>query len=77
MAIVLNTSRVAAIAETRSTVTGWDHTHWISPTIIMIVCGIVGMLMIAARLYQQVYAGRVFSGGRKSGSIVCESCAVL
>jgi methane/ammonia monooxygenase subunit C len=56
MATLLNTSEVAGIAQTRSTAAGRDNSHWISPTLMMIVCGIVGMLMVAARIYQQVYA---------------------
>ena len=55
MATVLNTSKVAGIAGARSTAASdSDAAHWISPTFIVIVCGVVGMLMIAARLYQQL-----------------------
>jgi methane/ammonia monooxygenase subunit C len=56
MATVLNTAKLGAPTHARPLATRSDDYRWISPTLIVLVCGVVGLLMIAARLYQQAYA---------------------
>ncbi|MBV8454857.1 MAG: methane monooxygenase/ammonia monooxygenase subunit C [Deltaproteobacteria bacterium] len=56
MATALNTAKLSAPAQAPPVAIRSEDYHWISPTLMVLVCGIVGILMIAARLYQQVYA---------------------
>jgi methane/ammonia monooxygenase subunit C len=56
MATVLNTAKLGAPTHARPLAIRSDDYRWISPTLIVLVCGVVGLLMIAARLYQQAYA---------------------
>src|SRR5689334_15297615 len=56
MATVLNRAKVSAVAQVPPVVTRSSNARWISPTLMMVVCAIIGILMIGARLYQQAYA---------------------
>ena len=56
MATALNTAKLRAPAQAPPVAIRSEDYHWISPTLMVLVCGIVGILMIAARLYQQAYA---------------------
>ena len=56
MATAFNTAKLGRAAQARPLAIRSNDYRWISPTLIVLVCGIVGILMIGARLYQQVYA---------------------
>jgi len=56
MATVLNTARIGPSAQASGLAAGSGNPRWISPILIILVCGTIGILMIAARVYQQVYA---------------------
>ena len=51
MATLLNTTKVSD-----ATLRTGAEVQWINPSFIAIGCGIIGVLMVAARLYQQQYA---------------------
>ena len=56
MATVLSNPGIGASTEVQPLGTSPEDARWINTTLIILVCGIVGALMIGARLYQQMYA---------------------
>jgi methane/ammonia monooxygenase subunit C len=56
MATALNSTKLGVPAQAPPLAIRQNDYRWISPRLMVLVCAIVAILMIAARLYQQAYA---------------------